>query len=567
MCDGFIITEGIAYAKAVIFKNEPITVSQKNINQTDVEHEIALYNNAKERTHQLLITEKLKSTSEVARDFIETAILYLIDPYITEQITTEIAVEFVSAESAIMNCYNNYLNELIDKHDPFVSHNEYEIRNLAETLILELRKTKLVLPQITEDSILITNNITPAQLLTLDLNKIKGILLENGNTNSHLAIVLRSTKIPAIFNVNNATTIISSSTMVLIDAYNNHIYLNPDEEVIWNVKQKVQNLVQGDEIIKPMIAKYRTLEDGTIIKVLANISSIAELNKLKYYPSSGIGLFRTEFLFMNYTKEPSEEEQFITYKQILNALPKKYTVNFRTFDFNADKLPLYMTSQSAFSVGKNTIGSTTTHVLIRQIRALLRASAFGTIKIMFPMVSEYDELKELVELFNSVYDNLIEEGCDIPKVPIGIMIETPAGALMSKELATLVDFFSIGTNDLTQYTEAINREVANHRNNELTPAVLKLILLTVKNAKAAKIDVSICGEIVQNLEYFPILMGIGLTDFSVAPLCLSKLLDTIHSTDINIPDNIENKIQSIKSKNDIIKLSNNLLQTSEDNFL
>ncbi len=561
MRDGFIITEGVAYAKAVIFRNEPVTITKTLISDAQIDNEIALYTSARDRTYELFKNEAQNATSQTARDFLETAILYLIDPYIAEQIKTRIKVSHLCAETAIMQSYHDYITELLTSNDPFVLHNEFEIRNLAETLVLELHKKKIVLPNITEEIILVCNNITPAQFLTLNIDKIKGILLEDGNTNSHLAIVLRSTKIPAIFNVKNATKIITNDTMVLIDAFNNHIYLNPLDELIWSVQQKTKNSIQSGTAIDPMIAQYRKLSNGRIIKILANISSIAELNNLKHYPSSGIGLFRTEFLFMNYTREPSEEEQFFIYKQILSSLPDKYSVNFRTFDFNADKLPLYMTTQTAFNVGENTIGATNTNTIVRQLRALLRASEFGTMKIMFPMVSEYDELASLVNLYNKVKDNLIKEGVKISNVSIGIMIETPAGALMSGDLAKLVDFFSIGTNDLTQYTEACSREVATHRNDELTPAVLKLIALTVDNAKKANIEVCICGELVHNLNYLALLMALGLDVFSVAPFYLSKLLDTVHSTDINLSTDLSERIAKIKTKAEILELNKELINS------
>ena len=559
MKEGFIITEGIAYAPAVIFKNEAVSVEHKIINDDEVEKEINLYQEAKERTSLIFKNEEVLAQSELAKEFIETAILYLIDPYISEQIINCIKNSHLCAESAIINSYQEYIDQLISNDDPFVIHNEFEIRNIAEALILELHKKKVVLPTITDNCILVCNNITPAQFLTLDTDKIKGILLEDGNTNSHIAIVLRSSKIPAIFNVANATKVIHDGTNVLIDAYNNHIYLEPLEEIIWSVQQKAKQIAKNNENITPMIAQYKTLNNGRTIKVLANIGSISELNTLNHIPSSAVGLFRTEFLFMNYTKEPSEEEQFITYKQILSSLPQNYSVTFRTFDFTADKLPLYMTNQSLFSVGHNTIGNTATHMVVRQLRAMLRASTYGSMRIMFPMVSEYEEVKSLFEIVEEIKDNLIKDGIEVANVPIGIMIETPAGAIMSEDLASIADFFSIGTNDLTQYTEATSREAANHRNNELTPAVLKLINYTVKNALKSKIDICICGELVHNIDYIPLLLAIGLSKFSVAPFYLAKVLETIHQTELKIPDNFDEILAKIRTREEILELSKRLI--------
>lgn len=560
MREGFIITEGVACAPAVIFKNEPVTVTQKLISDTEAESEVQLYTDARKRTQELLINEEQNTDSKAAKEFLETALLYLIDPYIGDQIITKIKVDRLSAESSILQSYHDYISKLISMNDPFVMHNEFEIRNLAETLVLELHKKKIILPIIKNDCILICNNITPAQFLTLNTEKIKGILLEDGNTNSHLAIVLRSIKIPAIFNVRNATKLITNNTTVLIDAFNNKIYINPLDELIWTVTKQAKNNNFHNDNITPMIAQYKVAPDGERMRVLANIGSLAELQRLIDNPSSGIGLFRTEFLFMNYTQEPTEEEQFIVYKQIMKSLPTKYSVTFRTFDFNADKLPLYMTTPSAFSVASNNIGGNyTRNILVKQLRALLRASEFGNMSIMLPMVAEYEEVKELTDLIATIKRQLKTAGHNIGNVPQGIMIETPSGAIMSRDLAKLVDFFSIGTNDLTQYTEACSREAANHRNDELTPAVLKLINLTVKNAKIEGIPVCICGELVHNLNYLALFISIGLRDFSVAPFYLNKLLDSMHSTEIEIDNDLQNKISEIKTKREILELNNKLI--------
>lgn len=563
MRESFVVTEGVAYAPAVIFKNIEIDICKTSITQELVESEISLYKNALEHTYRIFQEELKNTDSEQAKEFLDTACLYLTDPYIKKQIEQSISDELVTAEFSIINCYHNYISNLISMNDPFVMHNEFEIRNLAETLVLELHKKKVVLPTIEKDSILICNNITPAQFLTLNLKHIKGVLLEDGNTNSHMAIVLRSLKIPAIFNVNNATKHISNSTPVLVDAYNNRIFIDPLDEIVWTTIQKSKELVKKQsKNIVPLIAQYKMAPDGERMRVLANVGSLTELNKLVDLPSSGIGLFRTEFLFMDYPHEPTEEEQYEIYKKIMCSLPNKYSVTFRTFDFNADKLPLYMTNQPAFttasSLGSST-SSNTRHLLDNQISALLKASEFGSMNIMFPMVTEYEEVKELVDLFNNTKDKLIKEGHKINDIKLGIMIETPAGAIMSDELAKLVDFFSIGTNDLTQYTEACSREIATKRNDELSPAVLKLIRLTVENARKNQIPVCICGELVHNINYLAIFVNIGIRDFSVAPFYLNKVLDSLHTTDFINDIHIKDKISLIKTKKEILELNNTLI--------
>ncbi len=237
-----VITEGVAYAPAVVFYSEPVTVPKVKIEPSLIDKELEYYYSARERTQNLLEHEISTTVSKVAKEFLEVTLLYLLDPYINQQIINKIKEELLGAESAIYFCYNEYINELINANDPFALHNEFEIRNLAESLILELRRKKITLPNITSDCILVCNNITPAQFLTLDTSHIKGVLIEYGNTNSHLAIVLRSTKIPTIFNVNNVTKLVQNGTQVLIDAYDNKIYLEPLDEIVWTVKRKQINI-------------------------------------------------------------------------------------------------------------------------------------------------------------------------------------------------------------------------------------------------------------------------------------------------------------------------------------
>ncbi|MGN1393113.1 MAG: phosphoenolpyruvate--protein phosphotransferase [Succinivibrionaceae bacterium] len=562
MREGFIITEGVAYAPAVVFKNEEVNINKTTISPEQADNEIKLYLYALTETEKSFKKEMEHADSPKAKEFLDISILYLLDPYIQNIIKNNIKINLYSAEYSILISYHEFINELISSNDPFVLHNEFEIRNLAETLVLELHKKKIILPKITKECILVCNNITPAQFMTLNYSLIKGVLLEDGNTNSHMAIVLRSLKIPSIFNVGNATHYIQNSTNVLIDAYNNHIYIDPLDELIWTTQKKAEDYIKVKKSnITPLIAQYKTSPDGERMRILANVGSITELKKLSKLPSSGIGLFRTEFLFMNYSQEPSEDEQYEVYKQIMHSLPSNYSVTFRTFDFNADKLPLYMTNQSAFNVASlgSATSNNTKHILITQIKALLRASVFGSMRIMFPMVAEYEEVQELVDIFNGIKANLIEKNYKIGKIELGIMIETPAGALMSKYFANIVDFFSIGTNDLTQYTEACSREVASKRNDELTPAVLRLITLTVENARRSNIPVCICGELVHNINYLALFIAIGLRDFSVAPFYLNNLLDAIHTTDVKIDNDLKAKIDSIKTKREIFELNNSLI--------
>lgn len=560
MREGFVITEGVACAPAVIFKNDPPTVSAARIAPEEIAREKSLYLEALERARVGLAAERENAASPMAREFLDIAILYLTDGTIRERILRRIENELCNAETAVMKCYLDYFRELTEMNDPFAVHSEFEIRNLADTLVLELRRKKVVLPAISEDSVLVCDNITPAQFLNLNTARVKGVLLENGNPQSHMAIVLRGAKIPAIFNVSNATRIITPGTVVLIDAYANRIYLSPLEELIWqareNARKHERRSPNAENPVKPMAARYKTSPDGERMRVLANINSIAEISKLSSLPSAGIGLIRTEFLFMNSDTEPGEEEQYRVYRKIIQMLPHNYEITFRTFDYSADKMPLHMSVSAPFGADGGPYGKKAVRT---QLRAILRASARHPVRIMFPMIAEYEEAAELVNLYTDTRSSLISEGHEVGTLKIGIMIETPAGAIMSGALAPLVDFFSIGTNDLTQYTESRSREAASRRCEELTPAVLKLIDITARNARAHRTPVCICGEIVHNLRYLPLFISIGLRDFSVAPFYLSGLLEKIHELEISPDPRLGEKIAGIKTRQEISDLCESLV--------
>ena len=566
MRDGFVIKEGIACAPAIVFINTPLHVEKTKITAAETAGEIALYHDAREKTRLYLENEMRKTESEDAREFMETSVMFLMDPYVEKQITELISQDLFSAESAIHHCYNSFVQELLDNHDPFIMHNEYEIRNLAEHIIMTLKRKRPPIPEITGDCIFVANNLTPAQLLTVDNSHIKGVILEDGNTNSHMAIVLRSLNIPTIFNVENASVIIKNGMNILMDAYANKIYLNPLEELIWSVKKHVRERIESgnSNIVDPLIARYKTTRTGERIEVLANIGSLADIQDLKKYPSSGIGLFRTEFLFMNHTSDPTEEEQFGCYRKIMESLPDRFAVTFRTFDFSADKLPLYLSKPVHYNY---TTGTDEDNLLLRdiittQLRALMRASAFGhQMRIMFPMAAEYEDFVHLMNIYQESRESLLREGVRPGRIKIGVMIETPAAAIMSESLAGLVDFFSIGTNDLTRYTETCSREFATRHNNDLSPAVVRLIALASENAQKAGIPVSICGEVVHEQKYLPLLYALGIRSFSVAPFYLSSMLYAIHTLDVRIPREFQERIRSLRTRQDVIDLSANLLKS------
>ncbi|XZQ57410.1 MAG: phosphoenolpyruvate-protein phosphotransferase PtsI [Arsenophonus sp.] len=536
---GISVSPGIIFGKVLILKETPIIINQKKISDEQINSEIKLFINARKKTIKQLKTIKKIVENNIGREkaeIFEGHIMLLEDEKFEEEIFYSIKNEYKTADAAIQKVLEEQTKILEGLNDEYLKERITDIKDISKRLLKNILDLPIIdLSLITEEIILVTTDLTPSETTQLNLKKVLGFITDLGGYTSHTSIIARSLEIPAIVGTNNATKNIKQNDYVILDAVNNNIYQNPSENEINKLKKiKKEYLREKIALSKLKDLPAITLDDHQV-QICANIATIHDLECAKSNGADGVGLYRTEFLFMNRINLPSEEEQFQAYKTAAEAMYKQ-TIIIRTVDIGGDKIIPYMN----FPKEKNPflgwrairISLDRKEILHAQLRAILRASAFGKLRIMFPMVISVEEIrtlkKELVILKKQLaeeeylFDNLIE---------VGIMIETPAAAVIAHYLAKEVDFFSIGTNDLTQYTLAVDRgnNLISHLYNPMSPSVLKLIKQVIDASHAEGKWTGMCGELAADKRATILLLGMGLDEFSMNATSIPNIKKNIRN--------------------------------------
>lgn len=404
-----------------------------------------------------------------------------------------------------------------------------DIRDVTSRVIKILsHKEEIDLKSIPSCSIVVARELTPSQTAQMNKQNVRGFVTEKGGKTSHTAIIARTYEIPAVVGIGDITSLVRDGDFLIIDGNDGTVYVNPDESLIREYEKRLEEETRKKEELRKFLQIEARTQDSRRIKLVANIAHVDETDVALKNGAEGVGLFRTEFLFMDRTEPPSEEEQFEAYKTVLEKMGERPVI-IRTLDIGGDKSIPYLNipkEENPF------LGCRAIRLCLAQqdlfkvqLRALLRASVYGNLKIMFPMISCIDEIIQTKEIMKEVKTELDKEGIKYSEdFEIGIMVETPSAAIISDMLAEEVDFFSIGSNDLIQYTLVIDRtnDKVSYLYNPLHPAVLRLIKLTVDNAHKKGIEVGVCGEIASDLNMVPILIGLGVDELSVSP---SKVLN------------------------------------------
>jgi len=404
-----------------------------------------------------------------------------------------------------------------------------DVRDISDRVLRKLAGLDILdLTQIQDECVLVCHDLTPSEAATMNPRKILGILTDIGGKTSHTAIVSRTLEIPAVLGLRNVTEKLKTGDWVAFNGETGEVRLQPDETTRRDyLELKVRETQQKEELRK-LVGQPNQTSDGKKLGLVANIGSPQDLPALKRHDAGGVGLYRTEFLFMDHAIMPTEEEQFTAYKIVLEGLPGK-PVTIRTLDIGGDKPVPYLKigKEDNPFLGYRAIRYCLDHpeVFRPQLRALLRASVFGNLKIMFPMIASVEELLSAKAHVEAVRVELKNEGVTVAdKIPVGIMIEIPSAALVSDHLARECDFLSIGTNDLIQYTVAVDRlnENVQELYDPFHPGVLRLIQTVITNAHAAGKKVSMCGEMAGSALHLPLLLGMGLDEFSMAPTSILR---------------------------------------------
>ncbi|WP_101775913.1 phosphoenolpyruvate-protein phosphotransferase PtsI [Pasteurella oralis] len=541
MISGIPASPGIVFGKALVLKEEKIVLDMRKISETQIESEIARFYQGREAAVEQLsaIRDRAEKTlGEEKAAIFEGHLMILEDEELEEEIIDYLRTNKVNAGVAASKIIDQQVTMLSEIDDEYLRERAGDIRDIGNRLIKNILGMHIVdLGDINEEAILVAYDLTPSETAQLNLEKVLGFITDIGGRTSHTSIMARSLELPAIVGTNNITELVNTGDYLILDAVNNAVYVNPSQQEITRLKTLEQKLAEE----KAELAKLKDLPaltlDGHRVDVVANIGTIRDVEGAERNGAEGVGLYRTEFLFMDRDQLPTEEEQFIAYKEVVEAMNGRLVV-LRTMDIGGDKelpylnLPKEMNPFLGWRAVR--IALDRREILHAQLRAVLRASAFGKLAVMFPMIISVEEIRELKAVIDTLKQELRNEGKAFDEeIQIGVMVETPAAAVNAKFLAKEVDFFSIGTNDLTQYTLAVDRgnELISHLYNPMSPSVLNLIKQVIDASHAEGKWTGMCGELAGDEKATILLLGMGLDEFSMSAISVPRIKKLIRNVD------------------------------------
>ena len=560
MLKGKGVSNGIGFGKVVLLKNDDLKVEKFRIDNVDAE--IKIFYDALNSV--IFDTEELiKKLTGTEKDIMQAYLMILKDNTLIEQTVKMIKEEKYNAAYATEVGFNSIIQIFEAMEDTYMASRGSDISDMKKKILAKILNKKVIdFSNLPRNTIIVAKEMTTSDTAKLDLNNIAGIVTELGGTNSHVSIVARTHEIPAIVGIKHAIQVLRENDFIAINGTTGEIFVNPTEEECVELGELKEKLKQEKEELEKYKNKESKTKDGHKVELLSNIGVPEDIELVITNAAEGIGLFRSEFLYMNAENFPTEEEQFKAYQKVALKLPNKKII-IRTLDVGGDKDLKYMKlpkEQNPF-LGYRAIRICLDNIALFkvQIRAILRASAYGQLAIMLPMVSSIEELREAKEIIEDVKKELEKKEIKFKKdIKIGIMIEIPSAAIMAEEFAKECDFFSIGTNDLIQYTVAVergNEKIANLY-TMFNPAVIRLIKSAIEGAHKNGIICGMCGESAGEALYIPLLVGLGLDDFSMNAnkvLRARKLIRKLNFTDceklakqilkMTSAEDIENKLK------------------------
>ena len=526
---GKSVYRGIALGKISVLKKTDYVVKRTKVENAD--EEIERVERAKKLACtqlQRLYEKALKEVGEASAAIFEVHQMMLEDADFNEAIENIIRTQEVNAEYAVASAGDSFSEMFASMDDDYMRARAADIKDISERLVQNLAGNADNDLKFAEPVIVVADDLTPSETVQMDKEKILAFVTVHGSTNSHTAILARMMNIPALIGVNMDLEKLKTGMEAVVDGFKGEMILEPTEEAKKAAFTKISEEKEKANLLLELKGKENRTRSGKKIEIYANIGSASDVGYVLENDAGGIGLFRSEFLYIGRNELPGEEEQFQAYKQVAQNMAGKKVI-IRTLDIGADKqadyLKLGKEENPALGYRAIRICLTQPEIFKAQLRAIFRASAYGNISIMYPMITSVEEVKRIQRIVTEVKKELYE--CDIPykDVEEGIMIETPAAVMISDELAEMVDFFSIGTNDLTQYTLAIDRQ-----NEKLDSfykphhkAILKMIQMVVDNSHKAGKWTGICGELGADMELTETFVKMGVDELSVAPSAVLKL--------------------------------------------
>ena len=558
------VSKGIVIAKVFLLKNYDIKIEKKTIKSVDLEiQKLEKAINLSVEQIEKIKTIAFKNLKQEDIKIFDAHIQLVKDPILKQEIIDEIVKTKLNSEFVVKKIFQKYIDIFLNSDYQYIGQRASDIEDISQRIILNLLGiTKENLSDINEEVIIVANDLSASEILNFNPKFVKGFLTNVGGKSSHLAILSRSLNIPAILGLKDISSKIKQGDILALDGTTGKVYINPSKQIIEQLKKEIKK--ENDLKIKLEKFKSKSFisKDQNVFKICSNINSINDIDYIRDINVDGIGLFRTEFMYMDSNNWPSEDKQFKIYKTILKKMKNKKVI-IRTLDIGADKKLQYFNFDKEdnpflgcrsirFSLDQKNLFKT-------QLKALIRASEFGKLSIIFPMVTTIEEFQEAKNIFDQLYQDYQKQYPNFStKIEIGLMIETPAAAINCQIFCKYADFVSIGTNDLIQYTMAVDRtnQKLKYLYQPLNPAVLNLIKIVVDSANKENKSVSLCGEMASDLKTIPILVGLGLNQFSVSIDSILATKELISRINVIDAQDLANKCLKAQSEKEVIEIIN-----------
>lgn len=555
------ISEGIGLGKAVILKENELKIEKQKIEDISAEKE-QIYDAVKEVESE--IEKLIKNIDGTEKEIMQAYLMILQDPSLIQETIKIIEQEKCNSAYAVENGLNKIIKTFEEMDDPYMAARSRDIEDMKKRILAKLLKIEEIdLSKLPENTILVAKELSTSDTAKMNLKNISGIITEIGGINSHMAIIARTNEIPAIVGIKHIFENIKENDFIALNGATGEIFLNPTQEKIEELTKNQENIKQEKHELEKYKNKKAITKDGHKVELLANIGGPQDIQIVIDNTAEGVGLLRSEFLYMDAKDFPSEEEQFEAYKKIAESLENKRLV-IRTLDIGGDKDLKYMKlpkEENPF-LGYRAIRIYLDNVdLFKvQLRAILRASSYGNVAIMLPMISSIEELRKSKEIIEEVKQELKTKNIKYNEnIEVGIMVEIPSSAVMADEFAKECDFFSIGTNDLIQYTIAVERgnEKLANLYSHFNPAVIRLIKSTIDGAHKNGILCGMCGEAAGDVKFIPLLVGLGLDEFSMNANKILKTRKLIKDLSFEECKNLANKVLELDSTEDVKMILDN----------
>ncbi|WP_153126211.1 phosphoenolpyruvate--protein phosphotransferase [Peribacillus tepidiphilus] len=565
---GIAASNGIAIAKAYRLIEPDLSVSKKEIQ--DVGAEVARFQSAVETSKTELQAIRDRAEKELGADkaaIFDAHLLVLSDPELLNPIEDKIKNENVNAEFALKETADMFVTMFEQMDNEYMKERAADIRDVTKRVLAHLLGVQIPNPSmVAEEVIIVAEDLTPSDTAQLNRTYVKAFTTDIGGRTSHSAIMARSMEIPAVVGTKQATSTIQNGDIIIVDGLNGEVHINPTPELLKEYEEKIAEYEKQKAEWAKLVNEKTISKDGHHVELAANIGTPKDIDGVISNGGEGVGLYRTEFLYMGRDQLPTEEEQFEAYKAVLEGMNGKPVV-VRTLDIGGDKelpylnLPKEMNPFLGFRAIRLCLEEQ--DMFRTQLRALLRASTFGNLKIMFPMIATLDEFRQAKAMLEEEKEKLVSEGIAVSdNIEVGIMVEIPATAVLADQFAKEVDFFSIGTNDLIQYTMAADRmnERISYLYQPYNPAILRLVKMVIDAAHKEGKWAGMCGEMAGDETAIPILLGLGLDEFSMSATSILKARSLIRNLSKADMEKLAEEVLQMRTNEEVLQAVNRVVK-------